>query len=79
MSPEMKAKYSADLQLFYKSFTGKDKLPSEYKKFSDIRLRDFHNSEGCQGAPNNQYLKEYVGSSSDSNFKAYAKSYSKDD
>ena len=72
MSPEMQAKYKADLQLFYKSFTGKDKLPSEYKKFSDIRLRDYHNSEGCQGAPNNQYLKEYVGSSSDSNFKAYA-------
>ena len=72
MTAEMKGKYKKDMQSFYKAFTGKDKLPSNYSRFSDIKLRDFHNSEGCQGAPNNQYLKEYVGSTSDSNFKAYA-------
>ena len=72
MTSEMKNKYNKDLQSFYKAFTGKDKLPSDYSKFSDIKLKDFHNSEGCQGAPNNQYLKEYIGSTSDSNFKAYA-------
>ena len=72
MSSVMKEKYKKDLELFYKAFSGKEKLPSSYKKFSDIKLRDFHNSDGCQGAPKNQYLKEYVGTSSDKNFKAYA-------
>jgi hypothetical protein len=49
MSPESKKQYQNDLQLFYKVFTGKSSMPSNITKFSDIKLRDYHNTPACKG------------------------------
>lgn len=72
MSNDMEKQYISDLKLFYSAFTGIKDMPNSIKKFSDIKLRDFHNDPGCQGTPNNQYLKEYVGSASQKIFQDYA-------
>lgn len=57
MSEQSKKRYQEDLIRFYKTFTGKDKPPS-VNKFSDIPLRDFHNSPSCKGS-NSVYNKSY--------------------
>ena len=41
MTDKMKELYLKDLAIFYKFFTGTDKMPDEIKKFSDIKLRDY--------------------------------------
>lgn len=41
MTDKMKELYLKDLAIFYKFFTGTDKMPEEIKKFSDIKLRDY--------------------------------------
>ena len=41
MTDKMKELYLKDLAVFYKFFTGTDKMPDEIKKFSDIKLRDY--------------------------------------
>jgi hypothetical protein len=49
--------YEKDVELFYKVFTGNDKLPLDnngkvkIKKFSDIDLRDYKNMEECRPMP----------------------------
>ena len=48
MSEQSKNEYKKDLELFYKAFTGKNNVPSNIQSFSDIKLRDFHNSSACQ-------------------------------
>jgi hypothetical protein len=49
MSETSKKLFEENLQHFYKAFTnGKDK-PENITKFSDIKLRDFHNQPECQG------------------------------
>jgi hypothetical protein len=49
MSETSKKLFEENLQHFYKVFTnGKDK-PENITKFSDIKLRDFHNQPECQG------------------------------
>jgi hypothetical protein len=49
MSEESKKLFEENLQQFYKVFSnGKDK-PETITKFSDIKLRDFHNQPQCQG------------------------------
>ena len=71
MTPKMRAVYEEDVKQFYKEFTGEKDVPSDIKKFSDIKLRSFQNSEGC--APGGLYTKTYTTSSKDSLFKEYAK------
>jgi hypothetical protein len=72
MSDAMKKEYQTDLAVLYKSFTGKDTVPSNITKFAQIPLRDFQSMDGCKAEPNNQYLKEYVGTSKQKLFVQYA-------
>lgn len=63
--------YKKDLENFYKTFTGKTKMPmnSEGKpiitSFRDIELKDYHNSRGCirdeKSVLEPLYRREYVG------------------
>jgi hypothetical protein len=41
MSESSKEQFINDLHSFYKEFTGKDKVPSNITKFSDIKLRNY--------------------------------------
>jgi len=49
MSEETKIQFQKDLALFYKAFTGKENMPPEITKFSDIKLRDYQQEQGCKG------------------------------
>ena len=49
MSEETRIQFQKDLALFYKAFTGKENMPPEITKFSDIKLRDFQQEPGCKG------------------------------
>jgi hypothetical protein len=74
MSPAMAAVYEADVAAFYKAFTGKKRVPPEVKNFSDIQLRDFHNTPGCSAAPDNLFRREYEDPTGKAKyFVAYAK------
>ena len=71
MSDKMKSQYKTDLQTFYETFTGNKNMPEDVSKFSQIKLRDYHNSAGCQ--PGNVYNKEYEGTTGGNTlFKQYA-------
>jgi hypothetical protein len=48
MTPETEKEFKKDLELFYKTFTGNDNMPDNINKFSDIKLRDYQTSPGCQ-------------------------------
>jgi hypothetical protein len=41
MSSTAKEQYRQDLETFYRAFTGKSSVPSEIKRFGDIKLRDY--------------------------------------
>ena len=49
MTDETQIIYRQDLERFYKTFTGAEVMPDTIKKFSDIKLRDFENTESCLG------------------------------
>ena len=49
MSPETEKQFKQDLKTFYTAFTGNTTMPPEITKFSDIKLRDYHARNGCQG------------------------------
>jgi hypothetical protein len=46
-SDQSQKQYDLDVEKFYKSFAATDKMPPEIKKFSDIKLKDFHNQPLC--------------------------------
>ena len=46
-SDESQKQYDKDVEKFYKTFAATDKMPPEIKKFSDIKLKDFHNQPLC--------------------------------
>jgi len=65
MSPGMIKLYQADVETFYKTFTGKEVTTDEngnknITKFEQIPLREFHNSDGCKA--DGIYTKSYEGS-----------------
>lgn len=70
MSDEAKKQYLEDVQLFYKYFTGNDKVPEDVIRFSNITLKDYHSSKGCK--PGEIYNKPYKGTIKDELFKKYA-------
>ena len=83
MTPEMFKQYQTDLLLFYKAFTGNNEIPMIEKiengkqvkmpaitKFSQIPLRSYHTSKGCE--PNGIFTKEYKGSFREKLFYDYA-------
>jgi hypothetical protein len=49
MSKESQQMFLNDLGMFYKIFTGNNDVPPNITGFSDIKLRDYHKSEKCQG------------------------------
>ena len=49
MSDETKKQFQNDLNILYTAFTGNKDMPSDITKFSDIKLRDYHNMEQCKG------------------------------
>ena len=58
MSENTKKVFQNDLQIFYNIFTGNTSLPPGITKFSDIKLRDYHKMEKCQG--DNPLFKQKV-------------------
>jgi hypothetical protein len=46
-SEKSQKQYEQDVAKFYKTFAKTDKVPPEIKKFSDIKLKDFHNQPLC--------------------------------
>jgi hypothetical protein len=41
--------YDEDLNQFYTFFTGNNSMPEDIRRFSDIKLKDYHNSFECRG------------------------------
>ena len=64
MTEKSKTQYEADLELFYKTFSGKN-IPldpntneKKIKKFSDIQMHDYHNKELCKNE-NSEWNKSF--------------------
>lgn len=58
MSEESRKQYDIDLKTFYTAFTGKTTMPKYIKRFSDIKLKDYHNKKICnpqKGILRNKY------------------------
>jgi hypothetical protein len=75
MSESTKQQFQKDLHTFYTAFTGNDNMPSDIKKFSDIKLRDYRKNNGCQGE-NPLFKKNYILSKNDKLYIEYAKNIS---
>lgn len=58
MTDETSKIFKNDLLKFYQVFTGKETMPENIQKFSDIKLKDFNNDPNCKGT-NNIYSKNY--------------------
>jgi len=69
MSKDTKYEFNKDLQLFYEVFTGNKNMPEDIKDFSDIKLKDYSKTPGCQ---NDSLNNSYIGTESDILFKNYA-------
>ena len=74
MTDKMKKQYERDLKLFYEAFSDNIEPfdPKVIKKFSDIKLRDHNNKEGCSRSNNGEYLQKYKGTYKDDLFFKYA-------
>ena len=70
MSKKSEEEYRKDLATFYQSFTGKSKMPSSIKSFSDIKLRDFSLHNNCK--KNGLFTKTFHGSFKNKLFSKYA-------
>jgi hypothetical protein len=75
MSKKSRVAYNQDLRIFYKTFTGKSNYSSwnasGKKKFSNIPLIAYHNTEQCTD-PNSDWQQSYEGSSSNPLFVKFA-------
>ena len=71
MSEKTKKTFINDLKIFYNIFTGKNDMPPEITKFSDIKLRDYHRMPVCQGS-NPVFERKYKGPATNKLFKEYA-------
>ena len=69
MSDTMKKAYQTDVRRLYKAFTGEADVPAGIHSFSDIKLKDFHNSKGCKTG--GMYTRGYEGSVKDKLFAQY--------
>jgi hypothetical protein len=72
MSDETKAQHLNDLKVFYTAFTGNKTMPADITKFSDIKLRDYSKTPGCQDATPIMKSKITL-NKNDKLFEAYAK------
>jgi len=71
MSETTKKLFMKDLQLFYTAFTGNENMPAEITKFSDIKLKDYNKTPGCQGT-NPSFKHKYTLGQKDKLFVDYA-------
>lgn len=71
MSETTKQAFQSDLKSFYQTFTGKEDMPDTITTFSDIKLRDYHNTKECQG-DDPIFERVETGSNSDPLFVQYA-------
>jgi len=75
MSKNSRAAYNQDLRIFYKTFTGKSNYSrwnaSGKKKFSDIPLIAYHDTEQCKD-PDSAWQQSYEGSTSNPLFVKFA-------
>jgi len=69
MSKDTQKDFNKDLNLFYEVFTGNKNMPDYIKDFSDIKLKDYSKTPGCQ---NDSLNNSYTGTTSDTLFKKYA-------
>lgn len=72
MSEDTRKNYLQNLQKFYEVFTGNKNMPETIKKFSDIKLKNYHKTkEYCKGS-NPPLGRKYKGSLTDKLFSDYA-------
>jgi hypothetical protein len=71
-SKESQAQYEKDVATFYKTFSLSEKVPPEIKKFSDIKLKDFHNQPLCKDE-NSPWSKSYHSTPNHKDFELFQK------
>jgi hypothetical protein len=67
MTTETEKKFQEDLRRFYLAFTDGEEMPSNIKKFSDIKLRDYSQKKYCETPQ-----KAFTGTYKDKLFNDYA-------
>jgi len=72
MSKKSKQQYLKDLSTFYNTLNQTKKMPENIKRFSQIKLKDFHNQHLCQD-PNSPWVKSQTAKASNKLFQSYAK------
>ena len=78
MKPETAKMYKSNLEMFYKVFTNNATMDESIKKFSDIKLRDYHNSEKCiTGKYKQNYVDDGINKDSSRLFSEYASNLKK--
>ena len=71
MSPQTKKQFQSDLKKFYTAFTGESEMPEYIQKFSDIKLKTYNKTKGCN--PNEKFRMGNVSvSATDEHFIQYA-------
>jgi hypothetical protein len=77
MSENTRKVFLSDLQIFYNVFTGNpNQLPPGITRFSDIKLRDYHKMEKCQGS-DPLFDRKYKGPLTNKLFSDYAENLKK--
>ena len=74
MTEKTQAQFDENLNYFYKIFTDGTEKPEHIKKFSDIKLREYHLKPECQG-PAPAFESVGKGTLTDELFKKYAENY----
>ena len=72
MSKKSKQQYLKDLSTFYNTLNQTKKMPENIKRFSQIKLKDFHNQDLCKD-PNSPWVKSQTAKASNKLFQSYAK------
>ena len=76
MSKTTRKSFQNNLQKFYNVFTGNPNMPPEVTKFSDIKLRDYHKMDQCQGE-NPSFERKVKGPITNKLFEKYAENLKK--
>jgi hypothetical protein len=76
MSEKTQNIFQADLKIFYNVFTGNSGLPPGITKFSDIKLRDYHKMDRCQGS-DPMFDRKFKGPVTNKLFNNYAENLKK--
>ena len=71
MNDDTNKQFMNDLKLFYTAFTGKEEMPPNITKFSDVKLQDYDKQNRCIGE-NPSFKKKYTINKNDALFVNYA-------